>query len=285
MQWTGERMVAEINIGKGAIEHLHRYGIITNFIKNKVVLDLASGEGYGSNLIAEHAAFVTGVDISTEAVKHATQKYKRENLCFLEGSATKVPLEDYSVDVIVSFETLEHHDKHDEMMIEFKRVLKADGVLFISTPEKENYKKIDPFNPYHIKELTFQEFDQLLGKHFSKISMYHQRFFDASFIYPHDRPVSSFDEYTGDFSKINKDSFDANYYFNLAICSNNNSFDANMTASFFNGTSYLKKKQEEMCNAFELRIAEAREAVRQSNSYRLGNFLLLPFSAIKRWIS
>jgi ubiquinone/menaquinone biosynthesis C-methylase UbiE len=282
MKWTGERMIAEHNMGKGEIEHLHRYGIIVPYIKGKVVLDLASGEGYGSNLIAQNAFHVTGVDISADAVKHASQKYNRSNLRFLEGSATKVPLDDHSVDVIVSFETLEHHDKHDEMIVEFKRVLRPEGILFISSPEKENYHKIDPFNPYHIKELTFEEFDELLKKYFVNTHMYRQRFFDVSFIYPFKKEITGFEEYTGDFRQINQENFDANYYFNIAICTNSSSLAINISASFFNGTEHLKFREEEIIRHLEARITSAVEEVQQSYSFKLGSFLLLPFSTLKR---
>jgi ubiquinone/menaquinone biosynthesis C-methylase UbiE len=284
MQWTGERMVADYSTGKGAIEHLHRYGIIESFVKDKDVLDLASGEGYGSNFIAQHASSVTGVDISAEAVQHARQKYKKANLRFLGGSATSVPLDDHSFDVIVSFETLEHHDQHDQMMLECKRLLREDGVLIISTPEKENYKKLDPYNPYHVKELTFNDFDHLLKNHFCQVTIYHQRFFDASFIYPVNESINSLEEYTGDFSEIKMLPFTNNHLFNIAVCSNDPSVKPGLQASFFNGEEYLKKKQDEMYIAFEKQLREAVNKVRQSNSYRLGHFLLLPLSAIKRLV-
>jgi ubiquinone/menaquinone biosynthesis C-methylase UbiE len=284
MKWTGERMTADYSTGKGAIEHLHRYGIIQSFVKDKVVLDIASGEGYGSNFISQYATSVMGVDISAEAIQHARQKYKKANLRFLEGSATSIPLGDHSVDVIVSFETLEHHDKHDEMMVECKRVMKKDGVLIISTPEKENYNKVDPFNPYHVKELSFDDFDLLLKNYFFQVSFYHQRFFDASFIYPVNQSVKSFEEYTGDFSEIKKLSFINKHLFNIAVCSNDPSVKPNMQASFFNGEEYLKKRQDEMFIAFEKQLEEAVRNVRHSRSYRLGNFLLLPLSAIKRLV-
>jgi ubiquinone/menaquinone biosynthesis C-methylase UbiE len=284
LKWTGERMMADYAIGKGAIEHLHRYAIVQSLIKDKIVLDIASGEGYGSNLMAQKAAHVTGVDISREAVQHAGQKYVKGNLRFIDGSITSIPLEDHSVDVIVSFETLEHHDQHDQMMHECKRVLKNDGLLVISTPEKDNYKKIDPFNPYHIKEVTLHEFEHLLKTYFSYVNIFHQRFLGASFIYPVNKSILSFEEYTGNFSGIKMRSFQDNHFFNIAVCSNDPSFKPNMQASFFDSDNYIKEKQDEMNIAFETQLREAVKKVRQSNSYKLGNLLLLPLSTIKRWL-
>lgn len=284
MQWTGERMLTNYNMGKGAIEHLHRYSIITDFIKDKVVLDLASGEGYGTNLIATHAKYVTGVDISAEAVAHAKEKYRKPNLQFLEGSATNVPLENDAVDVIVSFETLEHHDQHEAMMVEFKRVLKPDGLLFISTPEKENYKKIDPVNPFHIKELTLSEFSDLLNQHFSWFQLLHQRFFDVSFMYPSDETIGRYEEYSGTFESIRKETFAANYYFNVAVCSDREP-DFRLGPSFFNGSDYLRLSQEQLVQYYESRIKEVSDQFLHSTSYRIGNLFVRPFSFLKRIFS
>jgi ubiquinone/menaquinone biosynthesis C-methylase UbiE len=137
-KWSGERLETFIH-NENAIEHLHRYALASTYVKDKIVLDIASGEGYGSNLLSVHAAKVTGVDIDAASVKRAMDVYKKNNLQFKEGSADAIPLADSSVDVIVSFETLEHHDKHEEMFSEIRRVLKQDGLLIMSTPEKRFY--------------------------------------------------------------------------------------------------------------------------------------------------
>lgn len=282
MNWTGERMLTGYSTGKGAIEHLHRYSIVMPFVKGKVVLDLASGEGYGSNLIAECALSVTGVDISKEAILHASDKYKRDNLKFLEGSATAIPMRDHAVDVIVSFETLEHHDRHNEMMAEFIRVLKKEGILIISSPERDNYRKIDPNNPFHIKELSCAEFENLLREYFNDVSIYHQRFFDASFIYPRNKQLNNIVEYTGDFIKIDKVDFINNHYFNIAICTNQADHSMSMNPSFFNGKHLLENMQNDFLMQSEQKIKQAVQQVQNSTSYRIGNFFIHPLSLLKK---
>ena len=62
IDWTGERFIPSVG-GQIEAEHLHRYAIAVFLAHDKRVLDIASGEGYGSNLIAQVASFVAGVDM------------------------------------------------------------------------------------------------------------------------------------------------------------------------------------------------------------------------------
>jgi protein-L-isoaspartate O-methyltransferase len=71
--WTGERLETFI-YGDTAVEHLHRYSMASTLIKDRVVLDIASGEGYGSLLLSKIARQVIGVDIDEQVVKNATLK-------------------------------------------------------------------------------------------------------------------------------------------------------------------------------------------------------------------
>jgi SAM-dependent methyltransferase len=175
MEFTGERYMPEV-AGGIKYEHLHRYLFCRPHVKNKIVLDIASGEGYGSRNLAEEAAHVYGVDIDAEAVAHAGRKYKKDNLSFQVGSCEAIPLPDASIDVVVSFETIEHHDKHQEMMSEIKRVLRPDGLLIISSPNKHVHQDINKnINPYHIKELYEDEFKALTNSYFKHCEFFEQK--------------------------------------------------------------------------------------------------------------
>ena len=89
LPWTGERYLTEIH-GSIELEHLHRYLFARQFSLGKRVLDIASGEGYGSALLAQSAANVIGVDIAAEAVAHAKVKYQADNLEFKIGSVLRL---------------------------------------------------------------------------------------------------------------------------------------------------------------------------------------------------
>ena len=153
-------------------------------------MDIASGEGYGSAMLARRAGKVIGVDISVDAVKHAHKRYKKENLDYMAGSCADIPLPDASIDLIVSFETIEHHDQHEKMMQEFERVLRSNGVLLISSPDKYQYS-VEPglCNPYHVKELYQHEFKQLLGNYFKNVNYFGQRLIFGSGIFAESLPT------------------------------------------------------------------------------------------------
>jgi SAM-dependent methyltransferase len=180
---SGERYIPTKMQRDVAVEHWHRYFIAARLVAGKRVLDIASGEGYGSHLLAQTAASVVGVDISADAVQHASEAYRSENLRFLTGSCAAIPLPDASVDAVVSFETLEHHGQHEEMLAEIKRVLVPGGLCVISTPDRIVYSEIPNYsNPYHVKELTEREFGDLMARHFARHCILGQRFLLGSIL-------------------------------------------------------------------------------------------------------
>src|SRR5262245_62233265 len=79
LEWTGERFLPWIKGSTTAYEHLHRYAYAATLVKDKRVLDLASGEGYGSNILARAASSVVGIDIDENVIRHATVKYGSSN--------------------------------------------------------------------------------------------------------------------------------------------------------------------------------------------------------------
>jgi SAM-dependent methyltransferase len=200
---TGERLIPEIFDPLTIIEHLHRYAVVMPYCKGKTVLDIASGEGYGSHLLSEQATHVTGVDIDEQSILQASEKYVRDNLVFKKGAASAIPLPEASVDVVVSFETIEHHDLQEEMMQEIKRVLKKDGLLIISTPDKKQYSDIPGYkNPFHVKELYEEEFRSLLKKYFSRVQLFGQQSGMMSLLFPLENTASELHWSSGNPDKL-----------------------------------------------------------------------------------
>lgn len=241
LPFTGERLTTELSGHYGITEHLNRYSFAADFVNGKVVLDIACGEGYGANYLANIAKYVIGIDIDKETIEYASRKYKRTNLTFNASSATTIPLESSSVDVITSFETLEHLVEQNEMLKEFKRVLKPNGVLIISSPEKSIYSERDPNNPYHLKELTLPEFTNMLTKYFSSCKVYSQRLIFGSIIMPvtYNASLIDFNIASGSYDKIyegldkNNSLYLNKPYFNLAVCTDSSFESINLDKIFF----------------------------------------------------
>ncbi len=186
LEWTGERYVPWMEEGEIHYEHLHRYRFAKEFVKGKKALDLACGEGYGSFMLAEDAREVIGVDIDEVTIRHASSRYIKDNLTFLKGSVTDIPIKGEKIfDAIVCFEAIEHIDEHDEMMREVKRLLKKDGIFIVSTPNKYIYSDQANYqNPFHLKELYFDDFKRLMSDNFQNVYVYGQKIYPSSNIFP-----------------------------------------------------------------------------------------------------
>ncbi|MGO4808096.1 glycosyltransferase [Cupriavidus sp. 2MCAB6] len=269
LNFTGERFVPT---EEGAIryEHMHRYSWSLEIAAGKDVLDIACGEGYGSALMATRAKSVIGVDISDDAVAHARSRYQQhQNLRFEAGSATAIPLPDASVDVVVSFETIEHLHGHEEMIAQIRRVLRPDGILVISSPNKKVYSDDRGYhNEYHVKELYFEELDALLRSHFPKVSYYGQRLATSSMLLPLDGQQDGYQALTLRDDKVRQATVPADdmMYF-VAICSASDvALPVGPASIFFEeGVDLYAEREEVAAWAGRLSVEEAE--VRQ----RLGD--------------
>lgn len=175
LEFTGERFTPEC-VREMAYEHWHRYAWAAELVEGRDVLDAACGEGYGSHLLAARARSVAGLDIGEEAVAHAREHYRRENLRFDQGDATRLPYEDDSFDVVASFETLEHLEAQEALLAEFRRVLRPEGFLLISSPDRKTYSDDTGYdNPFHVRELYRDELEALIAASFPAFRLYGQK--------------------------------------------------------------------------------------------------------------
>ena len=175
---TGERLIPEAYAGELVLaEHLARYHLAARLAPGRRVLDAASGEGYGSAILnAAGAASVQGVDVDADVVAHARGRY---GLDFRVADITDLPFAEGEIDLVVSFETIEHVSDPARALDEFARVLGADGLLFVSTPNAREYL-VD--NPFHLRELSSEEFESALAERFASVRLLRQQNFLTSTI-------------------------------------------------------------------------------------------------------
>lgn len=168
----GERMVPEHHKGTQIYgEHVARYEAVKDVVKQKEVLDIASGSGYGTEIIAKVAKRVTGVDVSEEAIEYAKQNFSSKNTNYVRGDGENIPCKDDEFEAVVSFETIEHIHNYEKFLKEVKRVLTKDGLLVISTPNEEEYIED---NHFHVHEFKHKELLDLLKKYFKYVTPYYQ---------------------------------------------------------------------------------------------------------------
>ncbi len=187
MDITGERYIPDTHSGVLEAEHIQRYVFAGRYVKGKSVLDIACGAGYGSLLLLEAgAAEVTGVDISSDAIQFAADRYGRDRIKFIVENAELFRNGMY--DVIVSFETLEHLDGRRQFLSNVRSMLKEQGTLIISTPNKAITSPMKASseirNTYHKYEYCENEFvEELMNAGFTTIQRFGQHEYPRIFRY------------------------------------------------------------------------------------------------------
>src|SRR2546426_992749 len=161
-------------------EHLARYHWAASIAHGREVLDAGCGEGYGSRILSEAggAARCVGVDVDAEAVSRARTAYGDEGRIEFEvADVTALPFGEATFDLVTCFETIEHVAEQQRVVAELARVLRPDGVLLISSPNRDVYP---PGNPHHVRELTPGELTDLLSSELAEVRLFRQHNWLAS---------------------------------------------------------------------------------------------------------
>jgi SAM-dependent methyltransferase len=160
---TGERTVPgvpEENYWFRRHEVAYRFAL--PHVAGRRVLEVGSGEGYGTDLLATEAAAVVGIDYDALTAAHAAASYRRPR--FVRANLAALPVPSASVDVVVTLQVIEHVWNHREFVGECLRVLRPGGSLLVSTPNRLTFSpgRDAPVNPFHTKEFTAAELTELL---------------------------------------------------------------------------------------------------------------------------
>jgi 2-polyprenyl-3-methyl-5-hydroxy-6-metoxy-1,4-benzoquinol methylase len=170
---NGERMIPAFHHEAVVYaEHIVRYLFAARFVVGKQVLDVASGVGYGADLLrSAGAGEVMALDRSPEAVRYGKEHHSKSTPAYVVGDVGSLPFHSDQFEVIVSFETIEHVPDYQRFLAEVKRVLRADGLFIVSTPNRGVYVE---GNPFHTKEFTLAEFEEALAHHFRYVRTFSQ---------------------------------------------------------------------------------------------------------------
>lgn len=150
--------------------HKDRYFFASKYVKDKIVIDTASGTGYGADILYNigKAKKVYGIEINDKTVAYAQYKYGNDNIIYNRGNILDLPFDNEMFDVFTSFETVEHVNDEDRQMKEVKRVLKKGGLYILSTPNNWGLTE------FHVKDYDYFSIKELVSKYFKIQKIYNQ---------------------------------------------------------------------------------------------------------------
>ena len=161
-------------------EHLFRYQWAEQYVRAPMkVLDLACGTGFGSALVSRAVGVtVIGGDLDPPSLAMAAAEFGTESgPHFAAMDGTRLPLPDRSLDLVLSYETVEHIEQYRDFVGELARILKESGTLLLSTPNRLVTSPDDVIrNPFHTQEFDLPELGRVLSGHFSEVRVMGQHY-------------------------------------------------------------------------------------------------------------
>lgn len=157
------------------LRHFFSYNYVASKLNsNCEVLDLGSGEGYGTYFLSKSVRNIIGIDVDKKIVNHANDKYASDNCTFDIFNGSKTNFKNESFDAIISFQVIEHVINDQIFLNEIYRLLRPGGTLYLTTPNKTMrlYPLQKPWNKFHLKEYYPFELKQLLENKFNIIDLF-----------------------------------------------------------------------------------------------------------------
>jgi SAM-dependent methyltransferase len=165
----------------GHIDNLEFIRILTPYIlarrivRHKTVLDIGCGLGHGTwLLVSEGAQQVVSIDLDKKKTTQVNEFCCHlRNYVALVMDAQRLGFRDQSFEMITCFEVLEHIPNTDLFLTEVRRILKKDGILLLTTPNRTSrllpFQR--PWNPEHLREHTLRAFRRIIKKYFPSFEL------------------------------------------------------------------------------------------------------------------
>lgn len=161
---TGERTVPGVPAENYWFRrHEAAYRFVRPLVGGRV-LEVGCGEGYGTAYLAVAGARVVGLDYDQLTTAHAARTYRTAR--FVRGNLAALPVADAAIDAVVSLQVIEHVWDHPQFLAECRRVLRGNGVLIVSTPNRLTFSpgRDTPVNLFHTHEFTATELNALVER-------------------------------------------------------------------------------------------------------------------------
>ena len=168
----GERIIpaSEGEISFVYSRHKFAYENVQQFVEKKSVIDVGCGTGYGCKILAEKAELVYGIDYDAEAIAYSRVHYSAPNINYFRMDAASLEL-DRQFDIAVSFQVIEHLEDQAGFLHVLKRIVKPSGSIYISTPNIIGPSFGKHKNPFHINEMSYLQFRELIAENFSSFEI------------------------------------------------------------------------------------------------------------------
>ena len=173
LELTGERTLPDVPQENYWFQrHLVVYEWIAARVGGLRVVDMACGEGYGTDILGRAARAAVGVDANPDAYAHAAARYTRPGVRF---ERTLIDAFAEPCDAVVFLQTIEHVTNAGDILEHFRALHGPGGVAYVSTP---NVLTLAPEgaersgNPWHVHEYRAAEFRELCAAHYGEVELY-----------------------------------------------------------------------------------------------------------------
>jgi ubiquinone/menaquinone biosynthesis C-methylase UbiE len=178
-----KRTDAEFSI---PLDHLHRYTYAAQLVSGKRVIDLLSHEGHGAAILAKHAKSVTGLDPDEVVVQQADATHKRDNLKFVVGSVSNLPISDeQTFDAVIGFDSFQETTDPQRFLTTVRRLLAPGGLFITSAPSGPSEQ-----DAQGLKAFASEDFHRLLSSSFAHARLLNQTVSASSTIQPEKASVN-----------------------------------------------------------------------------------------------